>query len=152
MCITALPDHLNSQEEIDANFQDDSQFGNGFFGRTWRKFKKSIKAQCAYGYRDIHWYHRWRTTPITLLAFNDGGNWRCESHRFGMSSSFNFIPSHESSWYVSRVQYTASWFVLLQWPLFLCVKYKGIGGYVGAKVDADRICWFPAMWIGKGFK
>lgn len=86
MCITALPEHLNSQEEIDQAFPDDSQYGDTWYGRIYKWFHKKTKGMTAFGPRDIHWYHRWRKYPYILLALFGGGESRWENDIFALRS------------------------------------------------------------------
>lgn len=158
MCITALPDHLNSQEEIDSNFPDDSQY-SGLFGRLYRGFHKRTKAMTAFGPRDVHWYHRWREYPVTLLAVRGPFTWRFETNTgdfvFGNFTRwftiFNRKLAREPH-YLSRVQYYNDWHIALQWPLFLHGHVSGWQFYVGCKRDGDRVYWAPSIYVGRTWK
>lgn len=158
MCITALPEHLNSKEEIESAFKDDDQFGITGLGGLYRRFKKWTKAQMAFGPRDIHWYHRWRKLPIVLLVIFGRGESRWENDLFALrsvnSAAFLYWPE---GFYLSRVQYWCDWHIQICWPLFFCMHFKyGRTGiftfYMGAKRDADMVYWFPAIYIGLGHK
>ncbi len=158
MCITALPPHLNSPGEIEANFRDDSQF-SGVLGRLWRRFKKATKASMAYGPRDIHRYHRWRKLPMTLLAVFGPGESRWESSGGEIAvRSLNTTVFMYTPWnfYLSRIQCWCDWSIQLQWPLFLACHYKlkskALFFYVGCKRDADEVYWFPSVFVGLTFK
>lgn len=154
MCITALPLHLNSRDEIEANFKDDNALGG-----TWRRFKKWIKPHLAYGPRDIHWYHRWRKIPLVLFAWFGAGEsrWEESSGAFAIralnSPIFFYTPS---IFYLSRIQYWCDWSIQLQWPLFFGFHYKfrkkTFFGYIGAKRDGDLVYWFPAVFLGLDWK
>lgn len=162
MCWTSLPGHLNSKNEIEANFPDDSQYGNTWYGRPWRRFRKWIKPHTAFSHRDIHWYHRWRKQPITLLALFGKGDSRWENEIMAIRSVNTpvclYFPS-SNSFYLSRVQYWCDWHVQLQWPLFFSFHFQygrrntdGVQFYIGAKRDADGVFWFPAVFIGRTWK
>lgn len=48
---SAMPDHLDEKGEIENAFPDDSQYGNSWFGKAWRWFKKTTKVWAAFGPR-----------------------------------------------------------------------------------------------------
>lgn len=154
MCWTALPPHLDSPQEIEDNFQDDNAVGP-----IWRRFKKWIKPHLAYGPRDIHWYHRWRKLPITLLSIFGKGESRWEDADGVLAvRSVNQPVFFYRPWtlYLSRIQYWCDWSIQLQWPLFLCFHFKYgrkglVHGYIGAKRDGDCY-WFPALHFGGSWK
>lgn len=168
MCITALPDHLNSKEKIAKAFPDDSQY-NGMFGNLWRIFKKKIKPHIAFGPRDVHWYHRWREFPLTLFAvFGNGlSRWESSTGILTIKSPAAMVLLYQPwTLYLSRCQYWCKWHFQLQWPLFVAFHYyfddvpnipheadgRMVYFYFGAKRDADKVYWFPAMFFGFGWK
>ena len=158
MCITALPPHLDSQEEIDAAFPDDRQYGDGWFGRLYTWFHKKTKACTAFGHRDIHWYHRFREWPITIFAVFGEGFARFENDYLAIKAPSKMITWYDSQYnqfYLSRIQAWVVWHIQIQWPLFLCFSFT-IGdsmwmGYCGFKRDADKVYWL-ALFFGKGSK
>lgn len=162
MCITALPEHLNSQEEIEANFPDDGQYGDTWYGRLWRRWNKITKASTAFGPRDIHWYHRWRKNPITLIALFGKGESRWENDIFAIRSvnkSVLLYNPGRTGFYLSRVQYWCDWHIQIQWPLFFSFHFyfgktnkQGVQFYIGAKRDQDRVYWCPAIFLGRTWK
>ena len=48
---SAFPEHLDTQEEVDAAFPDDSQYGDNWFGRAWKWVNKQTKHWAAFGPR-----------------------------------------------------------------------------------------------------
>ncbi len=158
MCLSALPEHLNNEEEIEANFPDDSQYGEVWYGKLYRWFRKTIKAHTVFGPRDIHWYHRFREWPITLFAFFGEGQARFENDILALKALAKPIfwyDSQHNRFYLSRIQYWVDWHVQLAWPLFFCFSFHRKGdlwmGYVGLKRDADRVFWV-SLFFGKGSK
>lgn len=154
MCITALPNHLDSKEEIENNFPDDSQFGDNWFGRAWKRFKKISKYYFVFGYRDIHWYHRFRRNPMTLLALFGEGESRWENDFMNIRSInkpiFLYAPS-DQQFYLSRVQYWCDWHIQLAWPLFFSCHFGKWQFYCGFKRDADGVYWV-SLFIGAKWK
>lgn len=154
MCLTALPEHLNSQEEIDNHFPDDSQY-SGAFGKLYKWFHKHTKAITAFGPRDVHWIHRWRELPVVLFAVFGPGDSRWEESNglFAIRAKNDPVFWH---WpqvvYLSRVQYWCDWHIQVQWPLFICAHWHGWMFYVGAKRDADKVYWMPSIFIGRIWK
>lgn len=158
VCLTAFPEHLNSQEEIEANFPDDSQYGDTWYGRLYRRWSKFIKPHIVFGPRDIHWYHRFREWPITLLALFGEGQARFENDILAIKSLAKPIIWYDSSFnkfYLSRIQYWTKWHIQIQWPLFLGFSFYRNDqfwmGYLGFKRDADKI-YILGAFFGKGAK
>ena len=153
MCLSALPPHLDTLEEIYNAFPDDSQYG-GWWGRLYKWFRKETKAMTSFGPRDVHWYHRTRDLPITLFAIFGEGAARWEE-----SNGFFAIRAKNDTviWYwpqvvyLSRVQYWCDWHIQIQWPLFLNFHFWKWQGYVGLKRDADRV-FRLALYFGRTWK
>ncbi len=171
MCITALPEHLNSVEEIENNFKDDDQFGVTWYGRLWRRYRKWLKPHLAFGPRDVHWYHRCRVYPKTLLALRGNGPFRLESD--GGNDFYTAEPyllnRQWSGSYLSRIQYYCRWHIQIQWPLFICIHWytnaqdvplpnqakmdtdgKILYFYIGMKRDADN--YWLSLFVGRNWK
>ena len=150
MCWSALPDHINSPEEWFGKDDDD---------HWWTRWRKKVKGMFAYGPRDKHSWHRWRIAPITLFAIFGYGESRWENNFMHLRSTNEpifFYRPPKDGFYLSRVQYWTDWHIQLAWPLFFSchIRLKRVVWqfYVGAKVDADRVVWFPAIFLGKGWK
>ena len=168
MSWSALPEHLNTPEKVEAAFPDDNQFGDVWFGRLYKWFNKETKAMTAFGPRANEWWARWREWPITLFAAFGEGNSRWENDFIALRSlnkPLFFYNSEDNRFYLSRIQFYCKWSIQLQWPLFFAchwyfkdVRYtnetdgKLIFFYVGAKRDADKVYWFPSAYIGLNWK
>lgn len=166
MCETALPSHLDSKAERDKAFPDDDQYGEGLFGRLWRRYKKWSRAARAFGPRDVHWYHRFREKPVVLfkLGFGDEGYWRFEPE-VSLDGKNGYL-------YLSRIQYWKRFHVALHWPF--CITWnvywsskdvpvypdKRVGltlkqhftGYIGFPRNSDKYYTGPTLSIGARFK
>ena len=88
MPISALPEHLNSREEIENAFPDDSQFGTtSWWGRLYRWYNKETKTWFAFSYRCTEWWARWRRYPKVLFAIKSkDGYFRIETDIRGGSA------------------------------------------------------------------
>ena len=174
MVRSALPPHLDSDEEIEANFKDDSQFAQYWWGKYYAQFRKTLKPWLAFGPRATEWWARWRQYPITIFAIKSKeGQFRFES-----DESHDLVISQRVLWwrdsdgsYLSRNQYYAKWHFQICWPFFIAFHCYTDGvvlpelnkpvpdmdgklkmAYFGAKRDADIVLWFPALYIGENFK
>lgn len=168
MPISAMPEHLNSKEEIEAAFPDDSQY-KGFLGSLWRKWNKATKHMEAWGPRSpqgiafTYWppfilLRKWREFPIVLAAFSGGGPLRWErtdgsKDSAGESQNLLFVTSsHDPEGqqvFLTRVQLWCRWHVQLQWPLFFCFsRYNKQEDVLpsGIKEDRDGKLW--VFYIG----
>lgn len=138
MPISAMPDHLNSQEEIDAAFPDDSQYGNSWFGRLYRAYQKKTKTWFAFSYRCTEPWARWRKFPKVLFAIKSkDGVWRVETDHVENGPTDSAYDArtifNEGLWhvetgskydiysvgYLSRIQYWCRWHFAIQWPLMV---------------------------------
>lgn len=122
MPISALPEHLNSPEEIEAAFPDDKQFGTGWFGRFYTWVHKKTKTWFCFSYRCTEWWARWRKFPIVLFAIGGEGKWRWENDGKQLTrvDESKAIIYRKSCWeYLSRIQYYKRWHVAVQWPLMI---------------------------------
>lgn len=119
MPISALPEHLNSPEEIEAAFPDDRQFGTGLFGRFYTWIHKKSKTWFCFSYRCTEWWAKWRKYPKVLFAIGGKGLWRWESALPGYEQVLRETPNVFSPFYLSRIQYYKRWHVAIQWPLMI---------------------------------
>lgn len=165
-----MPEHLNTQEEIDAAFPDDSQYGTSLFGRIYRWYQKKTKTWFCFSYRCTEWWAKWRRVPKVLFAIKGKGLWRYESGRSEFASCrLIWIASRES--YLSRIQYYTRWHFSIQWPLLVSfhVYFKAKDVPVYGEIlpdtdnkllffywnhfDADLVYWmFTSIFIGLGWK
>lgn len=145
---SALPEHLN--EPYEWNGKDDDQH----WYTSWRK---QVKGWFAYGPRAKEKWAKWRESPKVLYFKNWNGPIRYEWEEAGAP-------------YISRVQLWCRAHIQFQWPLFVAAHwyqkkkdivpypYRGDRDgklwffYLGAKRDADRVYWFPALYIGRNWK
>lgn len=153
MSWSSLPEHVNSPEEW--NGKDDDQ-------HFYTRWIKSVKGWFAYSYRSKYWWERWRKKPVVLLAFFGHGESRWENDLMALRSvnktvALYYPPKNGWSFYLSRVQYWCDWHIQLQWPLFFAFHFKHgktglINFYIGAKRDADKVYWWPAIYVGTSYK
>lgn len=166
---SAFPEHLDTKEEVEAAFPDDSQY-KGFFGNLWKRWNKATKHWDAFGPRSPKgiafsmWppfivARKWRKCPTVIFAIKGQGPWRIESLD-GMDTSiefpdrkFLFFPRIESSaastmttFYLTRVQYWTRWHFALQWPLFISFhRYKSQADVIPAGERGNRK---GRLWMG----
>lgn len=123
MPISAMPEHLNSKEEIENAFPDDEQFGTtSWWGRLYRWYQKETKTWFAFSFRCTEWWARWRKYPKVLFAIKGKGYWRAElegGDNVVGKPEIIFNRSLPAGQYLSRIQYYTRWHVALQWPLML---------------------------------
>lgn len=158
---SALPPHLDEQEEIDNAFPDDSQYG-GF----WKWLKKRTKHWLAFGHRSPKGIayspfppfilsRQWRQCPVKIFTARGLGEWRYE------------IDAYQK--YLSRQQLWCRWHIQIQWPLFFAFHWywkaedvlpfltmgdrdgKLVFFYLGAKRDTDCF-WYLAVYAGGNWK
>lgn len=167
---SALPPEL---QDVENHFPDDKQYGDGFFGRAYTWFQKTTKPWTAFGPRATEKWAKWRDIPKLLWAKKGAGYWRFEAD----GKQDKWFDGDAKEWlkenpgyYLSRNQYWCVSHQAILWPLFHSFhKYKDpkdvlpVGKkddrdgkirmfYVGAKRDADRVFWFPAIYPGSNFK
>ena len=147
MPLSALPEHLNSPEEIEANFADDSQFGTStWYGRLYKWLKKSTKAWRAFSYRCHEPWAKWRKVPYTICRFGSHELWRIEY----------FEDKDDVLSYVSRIQYHMKHYLIIQWPFSIYFKVsfgdKFLYGYGPIHYDADSIFWLFSFFLGTTYK
>lgn len=119
MPISAMPEHINTQEKIDAAFPDDSQYGNGWFGRLYRRYQKQTKTWFAFSYRCTEWWAKWRLSPKVLFKVGGKGDWRYEQAVCDICLP---VGSHTVV-YLSRIQYWKRWHLAIQWPLLISFHF-----------------------------
>lgn len=166
---SAMPEHLNSREEIENAFPDDSQFGTtSWWGRLYRWYNKETKTLFAFSYRCIEWWARWRRYPKVLFAIKSkDGYFRIETDIRGGSADcaydarylFNESVFHVdnsdphcdvfSEGYLSRIQYWCRWHFAIQWPLMVSFhfypKAADVPKYGEPRPELDGKLWF-AYW------
>ena len=161
---SALPEHIDEAHEWDG--KDDDQ-------HWYTKWRKYVKGWFAFGPRATERWAKWRKYPIILVAVRGNGFWRFEDDVQDGTPT----PSHRcmkwasaEPWYLSRIQLWTRWHIQIQWPLFIAAHYykrsedrlqfpdkadrdgKLWFFYVGAKRDADKVYWCPAIYIGRNWK
>lgn len=124
MPLSAMPEHLNSQEEIDAAFPDDSQYGTDTWsGRVYKWYNKKTKTWFAFSYRCTEWWARWRKYPKVLFAIAGDGFWRFESENgdstISTDGKWYILNEDFGSDYLTRIQYYTRWHFSIQWPLMV---------------------------------
>lgn len=180
MPISAMPEHLNSKEEIEAAFPDDSQYGDSWFGRLYKRYQKATKTQFAFSYRCTERWAKWRKFPKVLLAIGGKAAWRFEAHaetELGITSAELYTP-HKTiinrdfgNYYLSRIQYYKRWHLSIQWPLMITFHFyfrakdvpvygverpdtdgKLLFAYWG-HFDSDLVYWMiTSIFVGTGWK
>ncbi len=156
---SALPPHIDSPEEWAGKDDDQHWF------TAWRK---RVKGFFAFGPRATEWWARWRFAPKAVFAVGGRGPWRFENDKWDAVRQTPY-HCHARGWYLSRIQYWKPWHIQVQWPLFVAAhvylpkvtlpepkeRYRDEGlvyFYVGAKRDGDAVYWFPAIFLGRGWK
>lgn len=122
MPVSAMPEHLNSEEEIDAAFPDDEQYGTTtWYGRLYRWYNKATKTMFAFSFRCHEWWARTRKYPIVLFAVKRGGPFRFEGQNgeFPFGVTFNYFTIFDKKLaredhYLSRIQYWTRWHFAVQ--------------------------------------
>lgn len=166
MPLSAMPEHLNSKEEIEAAFPDDSQYGDSWFGRLYKRYNKATKTWFAFSYRCTEWWARWRKYPKVLFAICDKkATFRFENEQGdGVDMEWRHIlwNTEPTIWrsingpvwdiqpaYLSRIQYWSRWHFAIQWPLMISFhfypKAADVPRYKDARPDLDGKLWF-AYW------
>lgn len=170
---SALPEHLNDPEEIETAFPDDSQYGEGLFGRFYKWIHKTSKTWFAFSYRCTESWAKWRKYPMVLIAIGGKGAWRFESQfgelpYYGRKIRYGFRSRHA---YLSRIQYYKRWHFSIQWPLMITFHWypkasdvpvfgeprPNLKGKVWFAYwnhfDADLVYWMvKSAYIGKSWK
>lgn len=166
MPISAMPEHLNTPEKIDAAFPDDEQFGTKtWYGRLYRWYNKTTKTWFAFSYRCTEWWARWRKYPKVLFAIKSkDGYWRVETSikngsvdsRYGGRLLLNQYMYHIDEYnddgyvltegYLSRIQYWCRWHFAIQWPFMISFhfypKAQDVPKYGEPRPDLDGKLWF----------
>lgn len=166
---SALPEHLNDPEDIEANFRDDDQYGDNWFGRLYRSVRKATRTWIAFGPRATERWAKWREVPYPLFCRKGEGPWRWE---YTDASQLEILDwdrplrdksLYNANYYVSVIQYWSKWHIQIQWPFFVAFHYyidevprfpdkattqRVLYFRFGARRDADRVYWFPSLFIG----
>lgn len=166
----AMPDHLNTQAEIDAAFPDDSQFANrtgliGLYGRALKKFNKLTKPWSVFGPRSRFAWARWQFPPKIIFKLGGKGTWRYEL--------ITRPDGYLSYWIYSRCQYYKRWALIVEWPLSLTFHIywrekdvpvedqpwandfgitRLLFAYGPIHWDADIIYWLLSFYVGGQWK
>lgn len=163
MPISAMPEHLNSKEEIEAAFPDDSQYGDSWFGRLYKRYNKFTKTWFAFSYRCTEWWAKTKKCPIILFAVRGNGKWRAEhlSGRedtwYGTKVWYGLKPM-DNDWYLSRIQYHSRWHFAIQLTVWENIpfvfpmisfhwypKASDVPAYGQPRPELDGKLWF-AYW------
>ncbi len=152
MPLSAMPDHLNSKEEIEAAFPDDSQYGTKtLFGRLYRWYQKKSKTWFAFSYRCTERWARWRKYPIVLFGIKGAGVWRFEYDGGDIiDENVEYLRlAGKDKCYLSRIQYYTRWHFAVQWPLMISFhfypKAEDVPVYGQPRPELDGKLWF-AYW------
>lgn len=154
---SALPPHIDEPHE----------WKNTDWDTKWQRWMLEIKHWFAFGPRATEWWARWRKFPIVLFARKGRGKWRLEDD---VDDIVSYKPtSHEPGTYLSTIQYWCRWHIALQWPLHLTFhiywRAADVPGLferprkdlsihhmfffrIGARRDADKVYWFPSLFVG----
>lgn len=112
-----MPEHLNSEEEIEEAFPDDSQFGTTtWYGRLYKRYQKFSKTWFAFSYRCTERWAKTKMYPMIAFAIRGKGAWRVEHEGgdwVGASSSTMFMRKMDDG-YLSRIQYYTRWHFAIQ--------------------------------------
>lgn len=162
---SALPPHLDTPEEWKGTDWD-----------VWyQRWMLHIKHWFAFGPRATEWWACWREFPTTLLALKGDGPYRLESsdgndefgdgddRYIGLLGWKPTYPYKNERVYLSAIQYWCKWHFQIQWPFFIAFHYyiddvpkpperagdrRVLYFRFGARRDADRVYWFPSLFIG----
>jgi hypothetical protein len=120
---SALPEHLNSREKVEAAFPDDDQYNNvPVFGKIYRWYQKGSKAWFTFSYR-CSGIFKWRKYPKVLLAIGPANLWRIENDTSDEVTPRSFLKHIPEGWYLSRIQYYTRWHFAVQWPLMISFHF-----------------------------
>lgn len=149
MPLSAMPEHLNSKEEIEAAFPDDSQYGDSWFGRLYKRYNKATKTWFAFSYRCTEWWARWRKYPKIIFAVGGKGSWRFETEHGELILFTLDMLEHTGAKdiaYLSRIQYYKRWHFAIQWPLMISfhfyLKESDVPSPVEPRPELDGKLWF----------
>lgn len=153
----------------------------GGTGTDWdNPFQRWIKKSWfAYGPRATEWFAKWREFPLTLFAYFGEGSIRLETESWERDSASEITYpiryngaiffAKFGSFYLSNIQYYTRWGISIQWPLHIIFHYylrskdvREVGSpknerspvlffRFGARRDADKVYWFPSLFLGLTF-
>ncbi len=129
----------------------------------------------AYSPRATERWAKWREWPITILGLFGKGKMRWENDVFSLTAPISTLfcySSRFSRFYPSRIQYYARWSFQISWPLSISFHWYwketdvpatntrpdsfGINRlvfcYLITHRDADKVYWFPSLYIGGQWK
>lgn len=150
----ALPEHINTPEKWAGTDWDN----------PWQRWLLRIKGIFAYSAcgRSKHQWANWRTWPITLVKVGGSGEWRYEN------DIRSWVTLSYPDSYLSAIQYFKRWHFAVQWPFHVTFHVyfsqksvptfptrpsKSVDGRMlylrfGARRDADKVYWFPSLFLG----
>jgi hypothetical protein len=169
MCKDAMPEWIQDQAKGTGTDWDNP------IQKYWHK------SWFAYGPRSSNKWCKWREYPRTLFAIRSKfGFFRVEGEGWERDSSFaagnydrilfnrflqvernflveNCILHKKDPGYLSAIQYWCKWHFQIQWPFFIAFHYKITDKYIfyfhfGARRDADKVYWFPSLFLGLTWK
>lgn len=170
---SALPPHL---QDIEANFEDDKQFGYGWFGRLYTRINQVSKTWFAFSYRCTERWARWRKYPKVLFLVWGKGYVRLEgpAEVIPVEPPYNrriVVNTGFEDLYLSRIQYWCRWHFAIQWPLMFSFHFypkaedvpkpwdtlSDLDGKVWfaywGHFDADLVYWMvTSMYLGRNWK
>jgi len=158
---SALPEYIDEPKE--------------WIGTDWDNWLQrpllNIKHWFAFSSRATEWWAKWREFPITLLAIRGKGLYRVEntdgSQVLYLDEEILFRRKLYG-FYLSAIQYWCRWHFAIQWPLHITFhvyfSQKNVPTFptrpnkdiacklfyfrCGARRDADKVYWFPSLFIG----
>lgn len=164
----ALPPHLNTPAKVEAAFPDDSQYGDNWFGRLWKKFQKLSKPWSAFGPRSRFKWAAWKMPEDAIFKIGGKGPWRYE-----MVAPLYDDPLDQGQRILSRCQYYKRWSFVWISPLQFqfhaywrasdvpTVNAKRPDSYGIRRLfflygpthwDADYLCWILSFYLGGEWK
>jgi hypothetical protein len=157
MPLSAMPEHLNTQEKIDAAFPDDSQYGTKtWYGRLYRWYQKKTKTWFAFSYRCTEWWAKTKRYPMVAFAIRGEGEWRWEGGNIDAIGGKRIVTTwRPRNTYLSRIQYYTRWHFAIQltvwdkipvvFPMVSFHWYKSsvdIPKYGESRQNVDGKLWF----------
>jgi len=160
-------------DALPEGFKDQAVGTNTDWNNPIQKYWR--KSWFAYGPRSNHWWAKWREMPKVIFAFRGPGMFRYENtdgstEFIGVASGdrqysigYERYIMYFGQFYLSAIQYWCKWHVALLWPLHFQVSYyidaapmypEQAGNRrvfyfrIGARRDADRVYWFPSVFLG----
>jgi hypothetical protein len=155
MPLSALPPRLQAEENWKGTDDD-----------VWyMRWRIPLKGLFAYGPLATESWAHWREYPKVLFVRHGKGSLRWESD----IGNECICPAFESPacgnvpMYLSAIQYWTKWHFQISWPFFVAFHFyfDEVPTYAnradnkrvlyfrfGARRDADRVYWFPSLFLG----